>query len=320
MKATITIISLKLRLMILMWTGLAVNLGGGPAWAAPAGSPWGANYFPNVELISQDGERFHFYDDLLKNKVVAINFIYTRCTAACPLETAAMRKIYHALGDHMGRDVFFYTISIDADHDDPAELKAYAARYKTGPGWTFLTGRKQDVTLIRQKLGMYRADGKAEQDFSEHSTTILMGSEKLGQWIKRSPYEEPQALARILKARLLRRHDAPKPMVAEAADPLHDSPGAKLFRANCAACHGMGSESGIGPGLAGVMQNRDRAWLRRWIKEPDRLIRAKDPLAVSLFEQYDRVYMPNLKLNDRDVDELMAYMDAATRPQAQASR
>ena len=66
-----------------MLTG-AVLLGS----AAVAGGPWGAEYFPNVPLTTQDGTVVHFYDDLLKGKAVVINLVYTRCTASCPLETA----------------------------------------------------------------------------------------------------------------------------------------------------------------------------------------------------------------------------------------
>ena len=156
--------------------------------------------------MTQDGKKVRFYDDLIKNKVFAINFIYTRCTDSCPLETAALRMVQKSLGDRMGRDVFFYSISIDGDRDNPAALKEYAEKFKVGPGWTFLTGRSEDVTLLRQKMGMYRDDGKAEKALNEHNINILMGNEHAGQWIKRSPFEETQALVRILGTRLQTGH------------------------------------------------------------------------------------------------------------------
>ena len=43
------------------------------------------DYFTNMELIDQDGERLRFYDDVLKDKVVVISFIFTNCEGACPL-------------------------------------------------------------------------------------------------------------------------------------------------------------------------------------------------------------------------------------------
>src|SRR4051794_36902927 len=104
--------------------------------AAPAasGATWGANYFPNVQLTTQDGKTVRFYDDLLKGKRFIINLIYTECGDSCPLETARLTQVKKALGVHLGRDIFFYSLSIDPQHDTPAVLKAYAEKFHTGPG------------------------------------------------------------------------------------------------------------------------------------------------------------------------------------------
>ena len=75
-----------------------------------------------------------FYDDLVKGKIVAVNLIYTTCKYACPLETARLAQVARVLGARMGRDIFFYSISIDPDVDTPAVLKAYTEKYQTGPG------------------------------------------------------------------------------------------------------------------------------------------------------------------------------------------
>jgi protein SCO1/2 len=70
-------------------------------------------------LVTQDGKTVHFYDDVIKNKVVAISFIFTKCRGPCPAETASLRKVEQLLGERMGRDVFMYSISIDPEHDRP---------------------------------------------------------------------------------------------------------------------------------------------------------------------------------------------------------
>ncbi len=298
---------------LILLTGLAVNLGGSLAWAAPPGSAWGANYFPNVELVTQDGKKVRFYDDLIKDKVFAINFIYTRCTDSCPLETAALRKVQKALGDRMGKDVVFYSISIDGDRDKPEELKDYAERFNVGPGWTFLTGRKEDVILLRQKLGMYRSDGQAEKALNEHGISILMGNEQAGQWIKRSPFEETKALVRVLGTRLQTKSAATFTGNHEATRAPAQSTGEALFRSNCEACHSIGNEEGLGPSLQGVTKMRDRAWLARWIKTPDKLLADKDPIAVDLYNRYKKIVMPNLRLSDREVEDLIIYMDASSK-------
>ena len=94
-------------------------------------SPWGANYFPNVELTTQDGEKVKFFDDLIKDKVVVINFIYTSCPDTCPLETAQLVRVQKIMGDRVGKDVFFYSISIDPEKDTPEVLKEYKDRFKS---------------------------------------------------------------------------------------------------------------------------------------------------------------------------------------------
>src|SRR5690242_16588030 len=85
-----------------------MTIAGRPAF----GAAWGANYFPNVPLKTQDGKTVRFYDDLLKGKRFIINLMYTECGDSCPLETARLSQVKKLLGDHLGRDIFFYSISI----------------------------------------------------------------------------------------------------------------------------------------------------------------------------------------------------------------
>ena len=81
--------------------------------ARKGGERWGANYFPNVPLTNHEGKQVRFFDDLIKDKVVVINFIYTTCPDSCPLETARLVEVQRILGDRVGRDVFMYSITID---------------------------------------------------------------------------------------------------------------------------------------------------------------------------------------------------------------
>src|SRR5260221_13727878 len=127
----------------------------GPKPAAADNARWGADYFPNVTLITQDGVKVRFYDDLLKGKSVVIDLIYTHCVDACPLETARLAQVQKKLGDRVGKDIFFYSISIDPDHDTPEVLRAYMKQFHVGPGWTFLTGKKEDIIFLGRRLGLY---------------------------------------------------------------------------------------------------------------------------------------------------------------------
>jgi cytochrome oxidase Cu insertion factor (SCO1/SenC/PrrC family) len=121
-----------------LWVAIIVLFIMCNAPAISVASSWGANYFPNVPLVTHEGETIRFFDDLLKDKVVAVNFIYTKCPDTCPLETAQLVRVQNILGDRLGKDVFFYSISIDPDNDTPEVLKEYKKRF--GARWTFLTG------------------------------------------------------------------------------------------------------------------------------------------------------------------------------------
>ncbi|MNN69457.1 hypothetical protein D3C81_1852470 [compost metagenome] len=75
----------------------------------------------------------------------------------------------------------------------------------------------------------------------------------------------------------------------------------------------------IGPDLLGVTRQRDPAWLTRWIKEPDVMLAEKDPLAMQLYEQYNRLAMPNSRLGEVEIAALLTYLDEETeRLQAKA--
>ncbi|HEX6829309.1 MAG TPA: SCO family protein [Burkholderiales bacterium] len=304
-------------MITLLLTGLTV--GGGPALAAPADSPWGANYFPNVSLVNQDGKTLRFYDDMIKDKVVLINFIYLSCHDACPLETAKLRQVQEALGDRVGRDIFMYSVTIDPEHDTPAALKAYAEKFMVGPGWQFLTGKESDITLLRKKLALYRDETLEERN--DHTASLIVGNEATGQWLKRSSFDNPKVLARVLGDQLFnyRRPTTDERSYAEAPRTLTINPGEDLFRRRCQVCHTVGAGDTVGPDLLGVTHKRDRAWLARWLKEPDRMLAEKDPIAMVLYEKYNQVFMPNLRLSDGDVEALIGYLEAESQRLGTAS-
>src|SRR5574342_42441 len=65
--------------------------------------------FPNVVLQTRDGKAVRFYDDLLKDKTVLINFMYTTCTDDCRLTTAKLVQVQQLLGPRVGREIFMYS-------------------------------------------------------------------------------------------------------------------------------------------------------------------------------------------------------------------
>lgn len=290
----------------------------GPAAGAER---WGADYFPNVPLVTQDGKKVRFYDDLLKGKAVVINVIYTHCTDLCPLATAKLAQVQRLLGERVGKDIFFYSISIDPERDTPEVLKAYAEKFHVGPGWLFLTGKKDDITLVQKKLGLWSRTDAYDPD--GHLLSLMIGNEPTGQWMRQSGGDDPQFLATKLSTFLLgwQNRQEDKGGSYAAAAPIEGlDAGGYLFRTRCAACHTIGAGDALGPDLLGVTNRRERAWLRRFIKAPEEMLAQQDPIAMALFARYNQVQMPNLWLGDGDVETLILYLEAqsAAREDPQA--
>jgi protein SCO1 len=151
-----------------------------------------AQRFPNVVLRTQDGTSVRFYDDLIKDKVAMINFMFTTCTSICPRTTANLVRVEEILGERLGRDVRIISISVDPITDTPEVLRKYAARYGTKPGWYFVTGSGKDVDLIRRKLGVYDNDG----DKTQHSGVLIYGNERTGQWAAMPVLSNPTTIVR----------------------------------------------------------------------------------------------------------------------------
>jgi protein SCO1/2 len=289
----------------------AAILSPGPALAAGTNAPWGANYFPNVVLTTQEGKTVHFWDDLLKDKKVVINFFYTECGHNCPLETAKLAQVHRLLGDRMGRDIFFYSISIDPARDTPKVLKRYAQRFEAGPGWLFLTGKKADIELVRAKLGL--AAGPGQNELTDHSATLTIGDTATGQWMRDAATADPRFIAVMVRDWLSSWRDH-KPGKKDTQSPPVDEGiadrGEHLFRTRCAACHTIGHGDGLGPDLIGVAEVRDKSWLARYIAAPDEVLASGDRFAMGLFEKYKKVRMPNLRLGEADVDALIHFLEA----------
>ncbi len=277
-------------------------------------TPWGRNYFPNPTLTTQDGKKVKFFDDLIKDKVVVINFIFTRCDDSCPLETARLRNVHKILGDRMGKDIFFYSISITPKTDTPAVLKSYMEKFNIGPGWTFLTGDEEDIITIRKKLGLYiESIQNNKENPDDHNLSLIIGNQATGRWMKRSPFENAHVLAAQIGDWLHNWKRKPERVSSyENAPELRKiNTGETLFRTRCSSCHKFGKD-GIGPDLYSVVKNRDRNWLIRWLKEPDKMLAEKDLLAMSLYTKY-KISMPNLRLTDTDVEALIVFLEEEDR-------
>lgn len=101
------------------------------------------------------------------------------------------------------------------------------------------------------------------------------------------------------------------PLVA-APQPQSVDQGKTIFEQKCASCHTIGGGKRVGPDLKGVTEEKDRDWLMRWIANPDAMLKAGDPTAKKIFEEYNRVPMPNLGLSTEEVAAVLAYIESAS--------
>ncbi len=166
--------------------------------AGPAAKADGASaaraYMQNPLLVTQDGRPVHFFDDLLSGKIVLINFILTTCKDTCPMVTANLAQVQTLLGDKVGRSINMISLSVDPQHDHPAELKAFADNFGVKPGWSFLTGAPGEIDPLLHRLAGYTTDPL------DHSTVVIIGNVETGVWTKAFGMAEPAAIARAVLA------------------------------------------------------------------------------------------------------------------------
>jgi len=158
------------------------------------------NRFRNVPLTTHEGKQVKFYDDLLKDKTVLLNFFYTACVAEaiCPLTTANLVEVQKLLGARVGRDIFMYSISLDPAQDTPQVLREYARAFQVKPGWLFLTGAKEDIEAVRRNLGYVDLDPVRDRDRSQHIGMVRYGIEPLERWAGCPSLAEPRTIVRFL--------------------------------------------------------------------------------------------------------------------------
>lgn len=132
----------------------------------------------DLEVIDHHGRAAKFRSDVIGERIVVMNFIYTTCTTVCPVTSAIFGQLQRRLGQHLGQDVFLVSITVDPVTDRPARLKAYAKKYKAGAGWIWLTGQKLTVDKVLDGLGAYTPN------YEDHPAMVLVGDGRTGQWAR----------------------------------------------------------------------------------------------------------------------------------------
>ena len=172
--------------------------------AAPVQNPreqMRQKHFPNLRLVTHEGKDVRFYDHVLRDRKVVINFMYTVCSNICTPVTQNILEAQRLLGD-LAKEINFYSISLTPLDDDPAALRAYMKINNIGRGWTFLTGKPENIEQIRRGLGFAQRSPEADADISNHSGMLRIGNKRLVSWGHASATTTGKAVARMIRFEL----------------------------------------------------------------------------------------------------------------------
>jgi mono/diheme cytochrome c family protein len=87
-------------------------------------------------------------------------------------------------------------------------------------------------------------------------------------------------------------------------------PGEQVFQTTCFACHTIGGGRLVGPDLAGVHEKRSQEWLESFVKSSQSMIDDGDAEAVALFEEFNRMPMPDALVSDEEIRQVLSYIEA----------
>lgn len=147
---------------------------------------------PDVLLLDQHGKNVHFYSDLVKGKVVAVNFIFTTCTTICPPMGATFAKVQKLMGGRVGKDVHLISVTLDPATDTPERLRGWAAKFDARPGWTLVTGPKPDVERLLRALGSYVSRKE------DHPPLVLIGNDSRRLWTRADGLSSAAKLVKVI--------------------------------------------------------------------------------------------------------------------------
>lgn len=139
-------------------------------------------HFPDIPLVTHEGKDVRFYNDLIKDKIVSLNFFFAKCDEVCPLVMANLAKVQKLLGAQVGRNIFMYSFTLKPEEDTLDDLRHERQKYHAGPGWTFLTAKPEDMEKVRKAIGFTYPEPAIDRDKTQHIGNIRYGNEPLMLW------------------------------------------------------------------------------------------------------------------------------------------
>ena len=145
-------------------------------------------------LVDQHGKQVKFVSDVIADRIVVMDFVYTTCTTVCPVLSAVFGQLQNKLGDRLGDEVVLVSVSVDPVKDTPQRLNAYSKIHKARPGWIWLTGNKRTMDEVLDGLGAY------SPNFADHAAMVLIGDGQNGQWSRFYGFPNPDRIVEQVDA------------------------------------------------------------------------------------------------------------------------
>jgi protein SCO1/2 len=159
---------------------------------------------PNVQLLTQHDTQVDLKKDVIGDDIAVVSFAYTTCTTICPVVTAIFSQVQDRLGDKLGKQVKLVTITVDPNRDTPARLLKYSKKHGAKDGWTWLTGKKDNVIKALNAFGAYTVN------FEDHPAMILIGDGKSNTWYRYYGFSAPADIENKVNELLQHRQHASK--------------------------------------------------------------------------------------------------------------
>ena len=149
---------------------------------------------PATPLVRQDGAAVSLTDEMAGARAVVVGFIYTTCTAICPVTSQLLSQVHDRLRGTDG-DVRILSVSIDPEHDTPARLREYAARFEAGPQWRHYTGTRRASIEVQKAFSAYYGDKM------NHQPAIFVKTGDCATWTRFEGFPTPAKVLEAIRAR-----------------------------------------------------------------------------------------------------------------------
>jgi protein SCO1/2 len=157
-------------------------------------------YFPDVTLRAHDGRRLRLYQDLVRGRIVTLNYMYIQCTdGTCPVISHNLSLVQEHFAPRMGRELFMLSITLDPEVDTPQALAAYAKQFDARPGWLFLAPEPREAEMLRRRLGFYDSNPEVDKVRSAHTAFVRVGNEPRSLWGMARGTGDAEAIVRTIR-------------------------------------------------------------------------------------------------------------------------